>query len=455
MKSNNMVLLLVMVLLTACAPGGAEPELAETAVSTPEIQEIHLEAQSYADAMGISLEEASRRLALQESIGELGASLAANEAGTFAGLWIEHEPEYKVVVSFVGDEGIEGVIRPYLQTYPALADIIEIRTAQYTLAELEAAQQEAFRIVAQLEPMSIAGGVDVMENRVYLTVGNPELFLQSVADAGYELPSMVVVEPINPDDIPASNAGGLDDYTGPDGQTIYFPRQAPAVAGMDALLEGTLVLDDVGCLRVQYETVSLAEAPIVIWHYDFSLEFDDETITVLNGAGEPVGRVGEWTRLGGGGGGSTLAAPEMPEACPGPYWILGSTETLAEQGIPDIYTQPLINDAGDTLRGIYYYQSKAAVNEGNHSGTLAIDDEGCFRVDNYTIFWPPNIWPDEDTDPLQIVFRGNGIEVAMFAVGDEITLPGGEKTAVDYRFFDNKVSCPGPFWGVAALSPTE
>lgn len=434
--------LLFFALLAACAPGGAEPDLVETAVP-PEA--LNPDAQAYADAFGISLEEANERLALQNSIGELGAVLEANEAESFAGLWIEHEPAYKVVVAFVGDES-EEVIRPYLQTYPALADVIEIRAAQYTLAELQAAQQAAFDIVAQLEPMSIAGGVDVMENRVYLTVGNPDLFLQSVADAGYELPAVVEVEPIDPNDIPPSNSGGLDEYTGSDGRTIYFPRQAPAVAGMDALLEGTLVLDDSGCLRVQHESLPLAEAPVVIWHYDFSLQISGEEIVVLNGDGEPVGRVGEWSRLGGGHS-STVLEPAMPEACPGPYWILGSIETLAEQAIPDIYTQP----AGSAM---FYFQSKWAADEGSIRGVLAVDD-GCFRVDGYTILWPPNVWPDEDSDPLQIVFRGNGIEAMLFAVGDEVTLPGGEKTAVDYRFFENKVSCPGPFWGVAALLPSE
>ena len=435
---------LLVILLAACAPGGAEPELVETAVPT---QEIHLDAQSYADDLGVSLEEASRRLNLQEAIGELGASLEANETDTFAGLWIEHEPAYKVVVAFVGDAG-EAVIRPYRQTYPQLSDIIEIRTAQYTLAELLAAQQEAFNIVAKLEPMSVAGGVDVMQNRVYLTVGNPELFLQAVADAGYELPPLVAVEPIDPENIPESNSGGLDEYAGVDGRTIYFPRQAPAVAGMDALLEGSLVLDENGCLRVQHESVPVDDAPIVIWHYDFSLEINGESITVLNGDGEPVGRVGEWTRLGGGEGGRTLAEPEMPADCPGPYWILGSIETMAEQAIPDIYLQPVSTGSG----AIYYFQSKAAVAEGSISGSLNVED-GCFRVDGYTIFWPPDVWPDEDADPLQIVYRKDGIEAVLFAVGDEITLTGGEKTAENYRFFENKVACPGPFWGVAPLSP--
>ncbi len=442
MKFGRIVWLLV-VLLAACAPGGAEPEMAETAVPA---EEPNPDAAAYAEDLGVSLEEANERLGLQDSIGELQADLLANEADSFAGLWLEHEPVYKVVVAFVGDVG-EEVIRPYLQTYPALADVIEIRSAQYTLAELEAAQQEAFNIVAQLEPMSVAGGVDVMQNQVFLTVGNPELFLQAVADAGYELPLMVVVEPIDPDNIPASNSGGVTEYTGPDEQIIYFPRQAPAVGGMEALLEGTLILDDNGCLRVQHESMSLAESPVVIWHYDFSLETAGEEITVLNGDGEPVGRVGEWTRMGGGEGGRMLAAPEMPEACPGPYWILGGIETMAEQAIPDIYTQPV-------GRAIYYFQSKPAADEGSISGTLSIVDS-CFRVDGYTIFWPPDIWPDEDVEPLQIVYRKDGVEALMFTVGEEIALPGSEKTAVDYRFFENKVSCPGPFWGVAALSPSE
>lgn len=442
MKSGKSLFLLLIILLVACSPGGAEPELVETAVPT---QEIHLDAQAYADDLGVGLEEASRRLNLQEAIGEFGAALEANEVDSFAGLWIQHEPEYRVVVAFVGDDG-ETVIRPYLETYPALADVIEVRSAQYTLAELETAQREAFAIVEELEPLSIAGGVDVINNRVFLTVGNPELFLQAVEAAGFELPSMVIVEPINPDNIPESNAGGLDEYAGPDGQIIYFPRQAPAVASMEALLEGTLVLDDNGCLRVQHESVPPAEAPVIIWHYDFLLDINGAEVTVLNGDGEPVGRVGEWTRMGGGNS-RTVAEPEMPPACPGPYWILGSIETIAEQAIPDIYVQP----AGGA---VYYFQSKAAADEGSISGTLAVED-GCFQVDGYTIFWPPDIWPDEDADPLQIVYRKDGVEAVMFTVGDEVTLPGSEKTAEDYRFFANKVDCPGPFWGVAALLPEE
>ena len=428
-------------LLAGCSPSGTEPDLQETAVPTTSINP---DAQAYANDLGISIEEASQRLGWEDSIGELNASLEANEGDSFAGLWIEHEPGYKVVVAFVG-EG-EEVIRPYL-TNGQLADVLEIRSAQYTYAELLAAQEASFAIIEQVGTASIGGWVDVKENRAILSVGNPDLFLQEIADAGFTLPPMVLVEPIDPDNIPESNEGGVIEYEAGDGRIIYFPYQAPSIDSMAALLEGTLVIDESGCLRVQHENMTLADAPVVVWHYGFSLAINDEEINVLNSVDEVVGRVGKWSRMGGGES-RTIVNPEMPTACSGPYWILGGIETMAEQAIPDIFTQPA---AG----AIYYYQSKAAANEGTVSGQLAIDSDGCFRVGGYAIFWPPDIWPDGDVDPMQIVYRKDGVEAVMFTLGDSVELAGSEKTAVDYRFFENKINCSGPYWGMASLVPEQ
>ncbi len=33
-------------------------------------------------------------------------------------------------------------------------------------------------------------------------------------------------------------------------------------------------------------------------------------------------------------------------------------------------------------------------------------------------------------------------------VGGVIELGGGEEGPQDYRYFENKVNCPGPYWGV-------
>ena len=44
---------------------------------------------------GVDVEEAICRLSLQDEIGELGAELAANERDTFAGLRIQHQPDFR------------------------------------------------------------------------------------------------------------------------------------------------------------------------------------------------------------------------------------------------------------------------------------------------------------------------------------------------------------------------
>lgn len=73
----------------------------------------------YARAYCVSVEEAERRMAIQlrdsigpktepgrpprpprDSIGAINGTLQEKEAGTFAGLWIQHRPDYRVVVAF-------------------------------------------------------------------------------------------------------------------------------------------------------------------------------------------------------------------------------------------------------------------------------------------------------------------------------------------------------------------
>jgi hypothetical protein len=69
-----------------------------------------------AEALGISVDEAVRRFQLQEAIGPLGAQLEANEADTFAGLWLQQEPEFRVVVAFTQDG--EATMQPYVAGTP-------------------------------------------------------------------------------------------------------------------------------------------------------------------------------------------------------------------------------------------------------------------------------------------------------------------------------------------------
>ena len=98
----------LLLLLAACggAPTGTDSaslDPDDAKATAPLDDALAQDAQAYAADYGLDLEEAVRRLALQESIGALNAELAEKERATFAGLWIEHEPEYRVFVCFTQD----------------------------------------------------------------------------------------------------------------------------------------------------------------------------------------------------------------------------------------------------------------------------------------------------------------------------------------------------------------
>jgi hypothetical protein len=61
--------------------------------------------QYYARDYCVTLAEAERRMAIQGShvAGTLMQRVAAGEPSTFAGLWFEHQPEYRVKVAFTRD----------------------------------------------------------------------------------------------------------------------------------------------------------------------------------------------------------------------------------------------------------------------------------------------------------------------------------------------------------------
>lgn len=151
------------------------------------------DAKMYASRFGVDLDEAIRRLKLQSEIGDLNAELAAKERDTFAGLWIQHQPEYRVIVRFTRNGGV--TIRPYIENGP-LADIIEIRTASVTLAELEADRDQAARIARGLGIRDFSA-INIIENRAELYVLDPEQLNIALRKANLQLPANVEVIKVN------------------------------------------------------------------------------------------------------------------------------------------------------------------------------------------------------------------------------------------------------------------
>lgn len=162
-------------------------ELAEKYKDDPAL----FDAAVYAEEAGITMDEALRRLELQPVIGKLDGELSSKETKTFAGLWIEIPPaEFKVVILFT--ENGEETIEPYLQSYPELADIIEVRSAQYSLIELGNAQQEMHNALEGLGIFTESGG-DVKGNCVNVYVIDRALIDNAVRDGKLEMPDCVKI----------------------------------------------------------------------------------------------------------------------------------------------------------------------------------------------------------------------------------------------------------------------
>ncbi len=145
------------------------------------------DAERYAADVGVDLEEAIIRLQLQDGIGDLNGQLAMQEWETFGGLWIEHQPAFRVLVRFTRDG--EKTMSSYVADTP-LADLVEVRPAEATLAELEGVQ---FQAVSGLHELGIAveSQINVFQNRVEVFVADRGALDRTLLKAKVKLPSKV------------------------------------------------------------------------------------------------------------------------------------------------------------------------------------------------------------------------------------------------------------------------
>lgn len=143
----------------------------------------------YASKYSIDLEEALYRFGLFDLAGELDAELIADEASTFAGLWLQHTPEFRIIVQFTN--GGEETIRPYIENGP-LANLVEVRTASVPLAELKSTQSGLLRTLDALN-IPVESGINVFDNRVELHVTDPTQLNVVLEGANIQLPPHVRV----------------------------------------------------------------------------------------------------------------------------------------------------------------------------------------------------------------------------------------------------------------------
>lgn len=155
------------------------------------------DAQHYADAFGVDLDEAMRRMDLQGRLMDQPMALEQNEADRFGGIFWEHEREYRLVVMMT--DGDEEAVRDYFDD-PDLLEILEVREVEYTQAELLETQREISELLDELG-VRISSSTMIQDNRVEIYHAEPSIVEDALEAEGVELPeNVVLVEGENSDD---------------------------------------------------------------------------------------------------------------------------------------------------------------------------------------------------------------------------------------------------------------
>ena len=149
-----------------------------------------LVAQAHAEMHGVTVEQATEHLALQKTAGLLEEQLVLYESDTFAGIWIQHGPEFTVVAKFTSDDG-ESIIRPHIEGGD-LNGLVRVGTAANTMAALQQAQAAA-KTTGESVDTETESDINVFENRVELYVLDKSGFEDNLTERGTTLPAAVLV----------------------------------------------------------------------------------------------------------------------------------------------------------------------------------------------------------------------------------------------------------------------
>jgi hypothetical protein len=430
----------------------ATPDVTQATVPTPD-EALRRDAEQYAEDMGVDLEEALSRLQYQDDIGELRAALAYNERDTFAGLWIEHKPEYRIMVQFTQDGAL--TIRPYIEDKP-WADLVEVGSANATLVELESALTKVAPLLRELD-FDVTYAANEKENRVEVFVTDAVWFESELQKAGLQLPEhveLVVVE--------GHSAKEVDVCAPSPVPGVAFPRQTP-VEGvrvtMEAELVGELVLLD-GCLRVN--SIYSEECVVPVWPPEFTLASKNGEIHVLDEAGQIVVRVGEEVYMSGGMGSAEALADcvrqQLPAECRGRHWIVGDEIRPNLRRDSDLFNFDVVTT---TERSLFLLHKKPILEEWMESdspliGELVLYPPGrCPRVvsgnghGDYLPLWPSDYAARVTNASVEIVDAEGKV---VGRVGEKVQLEGGAIASnwesAEYRRLLSELprDCLGPYW---------
>lgn len=289
----------------------------------------------YARAYCVPVEEAERRMEIQNrgaigpktepgptprppanDIGTINATLQEKEAATFAGLWIQHQPDYRVVVAFTRNAAAT------LAKYTKDLLFKPIDRPGPTLAELRATQD---RLMQEFTARGIRwASAGAMENRgiIEITLAQDAAPVRAAAARGeFALPDWVVLVeprplPIAAPPPPASGDGRVKSFPQFAFRTDMFMRTLVGVPDLPA----TLRLEG-GCLVVD----TGKERQTALWQASDALDLSDPArVTVLDRLSGTRIAAGEQIVLMGLQPGEEQVPKEIvgTAGCPGPYRVV-------------------------------------------------------------------------------------------------------------------------------------
>ncbi|MEO7841805.1 MAG: S1 family peptidase [Anaerolineales bacterium] len=150
------------------------------------------DAEAYVAAFGGTIDEAVRRLKLQDKIAKLDAKLQTHESRVFAGLWIEHTPRFRVVVQFT--RGGKEVVLPLLQKGPLapLTNEVEVQNAPISLQQLRKSHNEVIQNI-QATGVPFESDIVLQNSSINVYVTSREQLEVAMSNIGRQFPDNVQV----------------------------------------------------------------------------------------------------------------------------------------------------------------------------------------------------------------------------------------------------------------------
>ncbi len=152
-------------------------------------------ARWYARDYGVSLDEAIRRLEMQDDRlpADLERELKKSEGDDFAGLWLRHKPDYGLTVATAGDaEAMKQKIEPFVAG-AQWEGTANVKRVEASMKEQNAARAEAQNIVDRLGISRVSSDLNVFKNRAEFYVPDRAKFERRLTASGLKLPEHVAI----------------------------------------------------------------------------------------------------------------------------------------------------------------------------------------------------------------------------------------------------------------------